>query len=38
LRKSSRLLSERAFTMMTTPFKENYACGLRIRSVDGVAL
>jgi hypothetical protein len=28
-------LSERAFTLMTTPFRDDYTYGLRVRTVDG---
>jgi hypothetical protein len=32
---NERLISERAFTLMTTPALENYAYGLGVRTVDG---
>jgi CubicO group peptidase (beta-lactamase class C family) len=30
-----RLISEAAFTLMTTPFKDDYAYGLGVRTIDG---
>jgi D-alanyl-D-alanine carboxypeptidase len=32
---NGRVISERAFTLMTTPALENYAYGLRVQTVDG---
>jgi D-alanyl-D-alanine carboxypeptidase len=32
---TGRLVSDAAFTLMTTPFRDEYAYGLRVRSVDG---